>query len=164
MAHHRTHTRGHVSAGFESAMPAESGGSRVVRSHERRWILQHARVAMNAVRVIRAGLCTTVQDLGRLDMREFGVPVAGAMDLLSHELANRLVGNSATAATLEMTLTGDELEWPNGGLIAVTGAEMSPTISVGDSSEISLPMNRPVVIPAGARIRFRAARRGCRCY
>ncbi len=119
---------------------------------------------MNVVRVIRAGLCTTVQDLGRLDMREFGVPVAGAMDLLSHELTNRLVGNSATAATLEMTLTGDELEWPNGGLIAVTGAEMSPTISVGDSSEISLPMNRPVVIPAGARIRFHAARRGCRCY
>lgn len=119
---------------------------------------------MSVVRVIRAGLCTTLQDLGRPSLREYGVPVAGAMDQLSHELANRLVGNPATAATLEMTLTGDELEWPDGGRIAVTGAEMAPMISVGDSAEECLPMHRPVSIPAGARIRFQAARRGCRTY
>ena len=119
---------------------------------------------MNSLRVIRAGLCTTVQDLGRPDLREYGVPRGGAMDRFAHELANRLVRNPAAAATLEMTLTGDELEWPDGGQIAVTGAEMSPVISVGSSPEVSLPMNRPVTILPGARIRFQAARRGCRCY
>jgi antagonist of KipI len=119
---------------------------------------------MSVLRVIRAGLCTTVQDLGRSGLREYGVPLTGAMDRLSHELANRLVGNPATAATLEMTLTGDELEWPDGGLIAVTGAEMRPMISVGEQTEVMLPMNRPVMIPAGARIRFQTPQRGCRSY
>ena len=119
---------------------------------------------MSVVRVIRTGLCTTVQDLGRPELREYGVPVGGALDRLSHELANRLVGNPATAATLEMTLTGDELEWPTGAMVAVTGAEMAPMISLDDAVEVVLPTNRPVTVPAGARIRFQTARRGCRGY
>ncbi len=48
------------------------------------------------------------------------------MDRVSHELANRLVGNQPNAATLEMTLSGDELEWTFDAVIAITGADMSP--------------------------------------
>ncbi len=48
------------------------------------------------------------------------------MDRVSHELANRLVGNQSNAATLEMTLSGDELEWTFDAVIAITGADMSP--------------------------------------
>ena len=76
------------------------------------------------VRVLRAGLMTTVQDLGRPATRHWGVPVGGAMDQLSHRLANRLVGNPDNAATLEMTLTGDVLQWEQDAVIAITGASL----------------------------------------
>lgn len=119
---------------------------------------------MSIVRVLRAGLSTTVQDLGRPTLREYGVPCGGAMDRLSHELANRLVGNPAEAATLEMTLSGDELEWPDGGLIAITGADMMPVVCNGDTQGGFMPLQTPVLVSPGRRIRFGTVRRGCRCY
>lgn len=117
---------------------------------------------MSIVRVIRAGLLTTIQDLGRPGFRQFGVPTGGAMDRVSHELANRLVGNSPTAATLEMTLSGDELEFPDSTLLAITGGQFAPVTT--DPEQLSIPHNRPVYVPAGTRIRFQTAQRGCRCY
>ena len=69
---------------------------RVRRRHER-------------LRVIRGGMLTTIQDSGRWGFQSRGVPVAGPMDPVSHRLANALVGNDASAATLEVTLLGPEL-------------------------------------------------------
>jgi len=119
---------------------------------------------MNRIHIIRSGLCSTVQDRGRTGFRHIGVPLGGAMDSMAHELANRLVGNSIDAATIEMTLTGDEIEFTHDTLIAITGADMAPTLH--DNSELSqhVAQHCPVVIPAGSCIRFQSARRGCRCY
>lgn len=120
---------------------------------------------MSIVRVIRAGLLTTVQDLGRPGFRQFGVPSGGAMDRFSHELANRLVGNSPSAATLEMTLSGDELEFTGKTLIAITGGDFSPvTTTCAESQSVEVPQNTPVTVAKETRIRFQTARRGCRCY
>jgi antagonist of KipI len=77
---------------------------------------------MTACAVIRPGLLTTVQDLGRWGYQDRGVPVAGPMDLFSHRLANRLVGNDDQAAALEVTLVGPELRASGELLCAVTGA------------------------------------------
>ena len=120
---------------------------------------------MSIVRVIRAGLLTTVQDLGRPGFRQFGVPSGGVMDRFSHELANRLVGNSPSAATLEMTLSGDELEFTGTTLMAITGGDFSPvTTTTTERESLAIPQNTSVTVPAGTRIRFQTARRGCRCY
>ena len=62
-----------------------------------------------ALAVVKPGLLTSVQDLGRFGHQASGVPVAGPMDAFSHRLANQLVGNDADAATLEITLLGPEL-------------------------------------------------------
>ena len=51
------------------------------------------RERMAALSILRPGLLTTVQDLGRWGFQSRGVPVSGAMDWFSHRLANRLVGN-----------------------------------------------------------------------
>lgn len=119
---------------------------------------------MNAVRVIRAGLLTTVQDLGRGHLRHIGVSAGGAMDRISLELANRLVKNPADAAALEMTLSGDELHWECDAVIAVTGADLNPVVSEGSTCGTIVPQHTPVRIAAGTRIRFQTARRGCRSY
>lgn len=125
---------------------------------------------MNQLRIIRAGLSSTVQDTGRTGFRHLGIPCGGALDQLSHDLANRLVGNSPDAATIEMTLTGDEIQFADDTLIAITGADMAPFVrdacQVSDACQIAqpVPQNRPVVVTAGCIVRFQAARRGCRCY
>ena len=119
---------------------------------------------MNRIHIVRSGLCSTVQDRGRPGFRHSGVPQGGAMDSMAHELANQLAGNSIDAATIEMTLTGDEIEFVDDSLVAITGADMAPTLH--DNSERSQPVAQhcPTVIPAGSRIRFQTARHGCRCY
>lgn len=59
---------------------------------------------MIALETIRAGLLTTVQDLGRSGLGSIGVGISGALDRGSAAEANRLVGNTAAAALLEITL------------------------------------------------------------
>ena len=53
------------------------------------------------VNVLKPGLSTTVQDLGRPGYYHIGIPTSGAMDTLSLTAANLLVGNAAGAAALE---------------------------------------------------------------
>jgi len=83
---------------------------------------------MSEVRVLRPGLLTTVQDMGRWGFQSKGVPVAGPMDAASHRLANALVGNTADAATLEVTITGPEIEFDDERVVAVTGAQFEMAI------------------------------------
>ena len=104
---------------------------------------------MSALTIIRPGLLTTVQDLGRWGHQHHGVPVAGPMDAFSHRLANRLVGNDEQAAALEITLVGPELQTSGELVCAVTGAVFE--LHAGD---------RPVAcgqafhLAAGASLRF----------
>ena len=99
---------------------------------------------MNEIHILRSGLCSTVQDRGRAGFRHIGVPLGGALDSMAHELANRLVGNSVDAAAIEMTLTGDEIKFTHDTLIAITGADMAPTLH--DSSDLSQPVAQPEVL------------------
>jgi len=63
-----------------------------------------------ALKVLAPGVHTTIQDLGRHGYQAFGVPVSGALDIASHRLANRLVGNPDNAPTLEILFQGPVLD------------------------------------------------------
>lgn len=56
--------------------------------------------------IISPGMLTTVQDGGRQGWLRYGVPASGAMDAVSLEIANRLIGNPPSTAALEVTLGG----------------------------------------------------------
>jgi biotin-dependent carboxylase-like uncharacterized protein len=112
---------------------------------------------MASLRVIRPGMLTTVQDLGRWGHQDAGVPVAGPMDAYSHRRANRLAGNPDTAAALEVTLLGPELECDGDVICAVAGAEFVLTVN-GSPVET----DRAFVAHAGARVRFGPRRSGTR--
>ncbi|HXW05268.1 MAG TPA: biotin-dependent carboxyltransferase family protein [Vicinamibacterales bacterium] len=99
--------------------------------------------------VIRPGMLTTIQDLGRWGHQASGVPVAGPMDVYSHRRANRLVGNRDDAAALEVTLIGPELEADADVVCAVTGAEFQI-----DAGGTPIVRDEPFTVPAGARLRF----------
>jgi antagonist of KipI len=106
------------------------------------------------VTIRRAGMQTTVQDLGRPGYRAEGVPLSGAMDRFALRVANLLVGNPENAAALEFTLLGPGLQFSSPALVAVTGGDFGG----------ELPMWQPVHVPARTSVRFSAARAGCRGY
>ena len=75
--------------------------------------------------VVSAGTMTTVQDWpGRLGYWDVGVPPSGPMDARSFRLANRLVGNTVSAAGLEITLAGPTLKFNCAALLCLCGAAM----------------------------------------
>jgi antagonist of KipI len=112
-----------------------------------------------ALRVIKPGMLTTIQDRGRWGLQARGVPVGGPMDPCSHRLANAIVGNRPDAATLEVTLLGPELEFEDERVLAVAGAEFELTVDGRAKAH-----GAPFLVSAGATLRFGARIRGARAY
>jgi len=107
--------------------------------------------------VIKPGMLTTVQDLGRRGYQGLGVPVSGPMDAYSHRLANRVAGNDPMAAALEITLMGPELVAQGDLVCAVAGAEIDVRVN-----GVSVTRNTAFDVPSGAQIRCGARRLGAR--
>jgi biotin-dependent carboxylase-like uncharacterized protein len=82
-----------------------------------------------AIKVLKPGLSTTVQDLGRPGYYHIGIPLSGGMDRLALKAANMLVGNKDGAAVLEAVFMGPELHFTEDAMVAVTGAEMTPRVN-----------------------------------
>ena len=102
-----------------------------------------------ALEIVRAGPLTTIQDLGRPGLAHLGVPRSGALDGPALALANRLVGNPATAAGLEITLSGCSLRPTRSVSIAVTGALAPVTVdgrNYGYGEPVALRANVAVTI------------------
>lgn len=105
------------------------------------------------MRIIRGGMLTTVQDLGRPGLRAAGVPIGGAMDAWALRLVNLIVGNAEHAVGLEMTLVGPEVEFSKDTIIAVSGTRAG-----------QLEPWRPHRIRAGERLGLGRLVNGCRAY
>src|SRR5690348_18398853 len=81
-----------------------------------------------AIEVIKPGLSTSVQDLGRPGHYHVGIPESGGMDRFALRAANLLVGNDENDAVLEATFLGPELRFTADAVVAVTGAELPPKL------------------------------------
>lgn len=113
----------------------------------------------DGLEIVRAGALTTVQDLGRAGYAHLGVPRSGALDEPAHLLANRVLGNPDTAATLETTLTGCAVRVLRQATAVVTGAPCPVTLD-GRAA----PWGQPVRMPAGSLLDVGAASHGVRSY
>ncbi|NQV20330.1 MAG: biotin-dependent carboxyltransferase [Rhodospirillales bacterium] len=85
-----------------------------------------------AIDVLKPGLSTTVQDLGRTGYYHLGIPPSGAADQYAARAANLLVGNDEGTAVLECTYMGPELAFRRAAWIAVTGAGLAPKVNGDD--------------------------------
>ena len=112
---------------------------------------------MTELKVRRAGMLTSVQDLGRWGFQSSGVPVAGAMDLPALRIGNAMLGNPEGAAALEVTLLGPELEVCGGGAAVFAGADLG--FSVNGRAVGSW---RVVELKSGDVISFTGPKNGCR--
>jgi biotin-dependent carboxylase-like uncharacterized protein len=109
---------------------------------------------------LRAGLCDLVVDQGRTGYEHLGVPRGGAADPAALAVANKLVGNDATAAGLEVAYTGPALRFPQGGTVAISGACFSAARSRG----AGVRWNETLMLEPGEILDLGAAREGCRCW
>ncbi|GAB3540174.1 biotin-dependent carboxyltransferase family protein [Pontibacter brevis] len=112
-----------------------------------------------SLKIISSGLLTTIQDLGRHGYQKDGIIVSGAMDTFALRAANLLIGNEEAEAGIEVTLMGPKIQFEQHHLIAITGADLSPTID-GE------PVKgwRPLFVEAGSVLEFGSPRSGCRAY
>ena len=111
------------------------------------------------IEVVKAGLLTTVQDLGRRGFAHLGVARSGALDQPALIAANRLVGNPDDAAGLETTLTGVSVRAQVATVVAVTGAPAAVAVD-GEPAEFG----NPVPVPAGSLLEVGPALAGVRSY
>ncbi|MGD9842233.1 MAG: urea carboxylase [Steroidobacteraceae bacterium] len=78
-----------------------------------------------AIEVLQGGTQTCIQDYpGRMGYWDIGVPPSGPMDHYAFRIANRILGNDAGIAALEMTVAGPTLKFDSDTIIALTGAQM----------------------------------------
>ena len=109
---------------------------------------------MSGIRVVSAGMLTTVQDLGRFGWAHFGISASGAADPFALRAGNLLVGNAENAAALEMTLLGGAFEFEADTVVALTGSDFGA----------DLPLWSPVEVKAGQTVRCGPSQSGARCY
>lgn len=110
-------------------------------------------------------MLTTVQDLGRCGYMASGFQQSGAMDRFAAEAANLLVDNSEKDGVLEMTMLGVKVYFDEDNVIAITGAEFTPTVTDFETGEVTeLPMNRAIRIKKGDVLDCGSAKSGLRGY
>ncbi len=109
--------------------------------------------------IIKPGLFTTIQDLGRSGYQKFGMAVSGSADHYAHRMANILVGNRQSAAVLEVTLLGLRMKALADHVIAVTGGDLAFKINGALA-----PMWTSLKVKKGDMIDFTHCQSGCRAY
>jgi biotin-dependent carboxylase-like uncharacterized protein len=112
-----------------------------------------------ALEVLHGGLLTSVQDGGRHGAYDIGLPPSGAMDDFSFRVANLLVGNDENAAVLEATYLGPRLRFEEDRVVAVTGADLPPTVDGEPRATWEA-----ITVHAGQTLAFGPLRAGARCY
>jgi len=110
-----------------------------------------AYLALPGLRVVDPGPLTTVQDFGRYGHAPLGIGRSGACDRGAHRLANALVGNHPSLASLEVTLGGLVVEAISDVVLATTGARCPESphlapfhLAAGEQLALGMP-------PAGLR-------------
>ena len=111
------------------------------------------------IKVLKEGIFTTIQDIGRFGYKNIGVPVSGSMDQTSAKLANLLLGNDESSAVLEMTLVGPTLEFMNDTYISITGADMNPSLN-----KQKVLQNKPLFVNKGDILYLSHSSNGMRSY
>ncbi|UXR70673.1 biotin-dependent carboxyltransferase family protein [Staphylococcus sp. IVB6240] len=111
-----------------------------------------------SIKILKPGLFTTVQDLGRFGHQSEGFSPAGVMDRPSYEILNALLETEQQPA-LEITMIGPKIKFLSQNLFAITGAEFSATLN-GEP----IPHQTAIKAEDGDVLDLGAAKEGMRAY
>lgn len=107
--------------------------------------------------VTRAGFLTTIQDLGRIGFRQFGVSSGGALDPHAMQVANLLSGNDESGAGLEITQGNVRLRFEDERIISWCGGDYEVCVA-----SRSIPTGHSALVSAGDELSIAGPREGCR--
>jgi biotin-dependent carboxylase-like uncharacterized protein len=122
---------------------------------------------MPALHIVRHGLLTTVQDLGRPGYQHLGVPVGGALDPVALRAANALAGNAPGAGALEALYVGPTIEIEaDEARLAFAGAHATIEILPDKSARDGMPVEamRSVLLRRGETVRIGSLSGGAARY
>ena len=112
-----------------------------------------------ALEILKPGLSTTVQDLGRPGYYHLGIPLSGGMDRYALAAANLIVGNDEGDAVLEAVFMGPEIRFTADATVAVAGAELPPKVD-----GVEQPTWTAFPVKAGQVLSFGFLKAGARAY
>ncbi|MBB3944442.1 KipI family sensor histidine kinase inhibitor [Rhizobium skierniewicense] len=113
--------------------------------------------------VLAAPMPAVFQDLGRFGQTGQGVSASGALDRSALNTANRIVGNPANTACLEITLGGFSFKSTSRAVIGVAGASCIITVK-SDAYSVEANPYMPISLEAGDVVTFGNPAKGMRCY
>ena len=112
-----------------------------------------------SITILKPGVQTTIQDIGRYGYSHFGISSSGAADLFSFRLGNIIVGNPEELAGIEMTLLGGDFKFNSDAVIAITGSPFNLSL---DSQEISY--NQSIYVKKNQILSVGITKGGARSY
>lgn len=112
-----------------------------------------------SVLIRKSGILSTIQDIGRLGFRRFGINPNGVMDRTAARLINILLGNDENCAVIETHFPAAEIEFESECVFAVGGADLGMTLD-GVEAE-NWRAHRAEV---GTKLSFQRKRSGERAY
>ncbi|HYF30175.1 MAG TPA: biotin-dependent carboxyltransferase family protein [Chitinophagaceae bacterium] len=112
-----------------------------------------------SITIFKAGILDSLQDGGRYGYAAQGINPGGVMDSFAADTANFLVGNSNHEAVLELHFPASQLFFKEDALIAVCGADLTPTVN-----NEAIPMWQPVMVKRNTLLQFLKWNWGARVY
>ena len=108
---------------------------------------------------IKAGLQSSIQDIGRQGLMHLGISHSGAMDSSSLKLANQLVNKPIDSPVIEVTLIGPKIRFTKSMTIAICGAQFDLHLN-GDL----VFNNETIQVKKDDELKFDRLQQGARAY
>jgi len=109
------------------------------------------------IKIIRPGIFTTIQDLGRYCYRAVGIGPGGAMDSFAATVANYLVENDKNYPVIEMHFPAAEMIFESTALVSITGGDFGASLN-----EAPISLWKPFFVQANDRLTFKKHANGAR--
>ena len=112
-----------------------------------------------SIKILKPGICSTIQDLGRTGYRSLGIGPGGVMDFFAATTANYLAGNDEQQPVLEMHFPAATICFNTNAIISIAGANFDPHIN-----EVPVEMYQPIFVEKHAVLIFKKNISGARVY
>ena len=112
-----------------------------------------------SLKIIKAGIQDTIQDMGRYGQQHLGINPTGAMDTYAMQVANILAANKMDEAIIELHFPASVFMFTQPALIALGGADFTASIN-GEP----VPVLHAIIVGKNDVLQFHKPINGSRAY
>ena len=112
-----------------------------------------------SLKIIKAGILDTIQDMGRNGYRHLGINPSGCMDVFSAQLSNALLGKKLESPVIEMHFPASSFLFQQATIACIAGADFSANIN-----DQPVPLHQPFLVKENSLLEFSGLIKGAHCY